>query len=312
MAGAKVKLAKLEKVEDLRQVWPHEARNFTQWLCGEDALEELGAELGIDIAVDETESSVGEYRADILASEKGTGRKIVIENQLEETDHDHLGKLLVYASGKGAEIVVWIVRTARDEHRRAVEWLNERTDRDIGFFLVEVELWRIGGSDPAVKFNAVERPNEWAKVQKASELSDVKQLQLRFWTAFRKHAEGRPEMKAAFSFRKSLPRSCYDMAVVRLSFLVSLFVHFRKARVQAALYFQREGREFFAEFRTREAEIKAALDAGDIAWKEAELYECFSVQHHAELEDESSWPAAFDWLCDMSLKLKDLALKYGG
>ena len=82
--------------------------------------------------------------------------------------------------------------------------------------------------------------------------------------------------------------------------------------MQAALYFQREGREFFAEFRTREAEIKVALDAGDIAWKEAELYECFSVQHHAELEDESSWPVAFDWLCGMSLKLKDLALKYGG
>ncbi|MCR5256736.1 MAG: DUF4268 domain-containing protein [Desulfovibrio sp.] len=311
MAGAKVKLAKLEKVADLRQVWSHEVQNFTKWLCEEDGIDLLGAELGIDIAVDETESGVGVYRADVLAHEERNGRRIVIENQLGETDHDHLGKLLVYAAGKTAEIVVWIVKKARDEHRRAIEWLNEHTDQGIGFFLVEVELWKIGDSAPAVRFNAVERPNEWAQVQKTSELSDVKQLQLRFWSAFREHAEGRPEMKAAFSFRKPLPRSYYDMAVGRLSFLVSHFVHFRKARVQAALYFQREGREFFAEFRTREAEIKAALDAGDIAWKEAELYECFSVQHHAELEDESSWPAAFDWLCAMSLRLKELALKFG-
>ncbi|MCR5259559.1 MAG: hypothetical protein K6E40_15590, partial [Desulfovibrio sp.] len=181
MGGAKVKLAKLEKVEDLRQIWPHEALNFTKWLCEEDGLEALGAELGIDIAVDETESGVGGYRADVLAHEEGTGRRIIVENQLGETDHDHLGKLIVYASGKDAEIVIWIVRHARDEHRRAVEWLNGHTDRGIGVFLVEVELWKIGGSDPAVKFNAVERPNEWAKEQKPAGLSDGDQLRLRFW-----------------------------------------------------------------------------------------------------------------------------------
>ncbi|MCR5256739.1 MAG: hypothetical protein K6E40_01105 [Desulfovibrio sp.] len=143
MAGAKVKLAKLEKVENLRQVWPHESMHFTKWLCEEDGLKLLSTELGIDIVADETESTVGVYRADVLAHEEGNGRRIVIENQLGETDHDHLGKLLVYAAGKATEIVVWIVRKARDEHRRAVEWLNERTDQDIGFFLVEVELWKI-------------------------------------------------------------------------------------------------------------------------------------------------------------------------
>ena len=111
-----MKLSKLEKV-DLREVWKHEALDFTNWLAKPENLELLSDEIGIDITLIQTEASVGNFNVDILAEEENTGRKIVIENQLESTDHDHLGKIITYASGFDAEIIIWIVKNVRDEHK---------------------------------------------------------------------------------------------------------------------------------------------------------------------------------------------------
>ena len=127
-------LGKMKRVNDLRSVWPHEANDFTKWLAQEANLAELGNNIGIDIDLEERESSVGSFSVDLYAVERGTGRKIIIENQLEETNHDHLGKLITYASGKGAEVIVWIVKRARDEHRQAIEWLNQHTDSNHSVF----------------------------------------------------------------------------------------------------------------------------------------------------------------------------------
>lgn len=120
-----INLGKLKEIKDLRKVWPHEALDFTPWLAEEDNLTLLADAVGLEITVDETESSVGDFNVDIYATETGTDRKIIIENQLEDTNHDHLGKLITYASGKSADIVIWVVKRAREEHRSAIEWLNE-------------------------------------------------------------------------------------------------------------------------------------------------------------------------------------------
>lgn len=137
-----VNLSRLEEIKDLRTVWPHEALDFTPWLSQDDNISLLADAVGIDITVDETESSVGDFNVDIFASETGTDRKIIIENQLEDTNHDHLGKLITYASGKSADVIIWIVRRAREEHIAAIEWLNNHTDDKIGFFLCEIKLYR--------------------------------------------------------------------------------------------------------------------------------------------------------------------------
>lgn len=157
-------LGMLVEIKDLREVWPNEAHDFTPWLAENIGI--LGSALGIDIDVEETESSVGDFNVDIFASDADTGRRIVIENQLEDTDHNHLGKLITYASGKSAELVIWVVRHAREEHRAAIEWLNAHTDEGIGFVLCEIKLYRIGSSDPAPKFEIIEQPNDWAKEMK--------------------------------------------------------------------------------------------------------------------------------------------------
>lgn len=184
-----VNLSRLEEIKDLRTIWPHEALDFTPWLAQDDNIALLADAVGLDITVDETESSVGDFNVDIFASETGTERRIIIENQLEDTNHDHLGKLITYASGKSEDVIIWVVKHAREEHKAAIEWLNNHTDNKIGFFLCEIKLYRIENSDPAVKFEVIEKPNDWAKeVKKNDSASETQQQRYEYWVAFQDYA----------------------------------------------------------------------------------------------------------------------------
>ena len=153
-------LAKIERVE-LREAWPNEARDFTPWLA--ESITELGEALGMDLELQETEAAVGGYSLDVLATDISENRPVVIENQLEPTNHDHLGKLVTYAAGYDANVIVWLTREFRDEHRQALDWLNRRTDKDTEFFGIVVELLKIDGSRPAPQFRTVATPNDWRK-----------------------------------------------------------------------------------------------------------------------------------------------------
>jgi hypothetical protein len=154
-------LGALERL-DPRSVWSSEPYEFTPWLRQNIGL--LGQALGLDIDVDvQREVAVGLFSADLLGTDLGTNASILIENQLEATDHSHLGQLLTYAGGLGTDIVVWVTTKVREEHRQALTWLNEKTREEVSFFGVEVELLRIDGSRPAPHFKVVVAPNEWQK-----------------------------------------------------------------------------------------------------------------------------------------------------
>lgn len=146
---------------NIREIWPNEATDFTPWLVNN--IDRLGQALGMELEVQEREADVGDFSLDIMAKDLGTGRTVVIENQLTETDHDHLGKLLTYAGGFDAGVLVWIAKELRDEHRKALEWLNEQTGPDVDCFGVVIEVMRIDESKPAFNFKPVVFPNEWQK-----------------------------------------------------------------------------------------------------------------------------------------------------
>ena len=179
-------LGRLERVE-LRDYWEREDIDFSTWLADEENIKLLGDTIGIELEVERQEATVGPFRADILCRNVSDSSFVVIENQLECTDHSHLGQLITYAAGLDAVTLIWIVRSFVEEHRAALDWLNKATDESVRFFGLEVELWRIGASKPAPHFNMVVKPNDWSKSVKGTvkgEVSIKEQLQYRFWETF--------------------------------------------------------------------------------------------------------------------------------
>ena len=206
-------LGKLEKVNDIRKVWPDEARNFTCWLAKEENLAILSDEIGLTLELIERESPVGSFNVDIFAKVQDTEQKVIIENQLEQSDHDHLGKVLTYASNKDAEILIWIVKRARQEHQRAIEWLNQHTDDKISVFMIEIELWKIGDSKLAPRFNIVVQPDAWDKIQRSTDPATGSQLFcMEFWNEFQDYASSDSVFSQYYTrLRKPSKQNAQDM-----------------------------------------------------------------------------------------------------
>lgn len=298
----------MKRVTDLHSVWKHEAKDFSKWLAEEENLALLSEAIGVDVVLNEPESAVGSFRVDLYAEEEGTGRRIIIENQLEETNHDHLGKIITYAAGKGAEVIVWIVKRARDEHKYAIEWLNQNTGRNIGFFLVEMELWQIDNSAIAPKFNVVERPNDWAKSVSNEGLSETKQLQLNFWQKLSETIKQNENYRKEFSPRKAMPQHWYDLSVGSSAYHVSLTVNTQKKRLGVDIYIP-DDKEKFKMFKTHAAEIEK-LAGGKIEWRDAAKASRILVLKSCDISDESKWDTAIEWLLNKALVFKNIAKQF--
>ena len=199
-------LGVLEKV-DVRSIWLHEANQFTPWLADPKNLSSLGEALKIELELEAQEQRVGPFRADILAKNTADDSLVLIENQMDKTDHKHLGQLLTYAAGLKAATVVWVATEFAEDHKTALEWLNEATNDSLRFFGVQIELWRIDDSRAAARFHVIYQPDEWGKaIQKEAKAlaaaGPLEQLRLRYWTAFRtylldKKSKLRPQKPAS-------------------------------------------------------------------------------------------------------------------
>ena len=306
-----ISLGQLKEIKDLREVWPHEALDFTPWLAEEENLALLADAVGLDITVDETESSVGDFNVDIYASETGTERKIIIENQLEDTNHDHLGKLITYASGKGAEIVIWIVKRAREEHRAAVEWLNNHTDEDISFFLIEIKLYRIGNSEPAVKFEVIEKPNNWSKeIKKHNSNDPAKQFRIEYWTAFNDYVFTKDQFAKNFKKRKPGTDHWMTLSLGSSSYHLDILALKKRNAVSVELYISDDKsiyHKFYQHKDSIEADLGFTLDWRELPDKKASR---ILIEKSVNLDNHDEWNSQFDWIADTAVRFKKAFKKY--
>ncbi len=231
-------LGRLEQV-DLRNAWNNEATDFTPWLAAQENLELLGKAIGLELELEAHEKDIGRFRADILCKDTDSGNWVLVENQLEQTNHTHLGQLLTYAAGLQAVTIVWIAAKFTEEHRAALDWLNANTGEGINFFGLEIELWRIGNSAMAPKFNVVSQPNGWsrtvsegAKRLEATNYSKAQQVQLEFWTAFKNFLQHR---NSSLHIGTPQPQNWQDFVIGRDNFALQAFVNTVEKRISVAL-----------------------------------------------------------------------------
>jgi hypothetical protein len=184
-----VTIAGIGRVEwlDLREVWSNEAADFTPWLLANvDVLRDaLG---GLDLKLERAEQPIGTFSLDLIGSDLTHNAKLVVENQIESSDHRHLGQLLTYAAGSDAGTIIWIAKSFREEHRVALDWLNDHTDEGTRFFGVLVRALRIPPSPPAPFLDVVAKPNDWQKaVRRTTARESADSLAYRsFWEPLRK------------------------------------------------------------------------------------------------------------------------------
>lgn len=307
-----INLGKLKEIKDLREVWLHEALDFTPWLAEDENLALLADTVGLEITLDETESSVGDFNVDIYATETGTDRKIIIENQLEDTNHDHLGKLITYASGKSADIIIWVVKRAREEHRAAIEWLNNHTDENISFFLVEIKLYQIGNSDIAVKFEVVEKPNDWTKeIKKNTSKSPILQARYEYWIAFNDYAYRNLAFAKAFNKRKASTDHWMTLSVGSSACYISLSQIRKYGNLLVEWYISDDKdlyHKFYGNKDTIESDIGLRLEWNELPNKKASRI--IAYKKNVDFENKEQWAEEFDWMMDIAMKMKKVFKKY--
>ena len=255
----KMKLGKLTEV-NIRELWRHEQYDFSEWLSKDENLEMLSDEIGLTLTDVSKEVFVGSYRCDLVAKDETTGIKVIIENQLEATNHDHLGKLITYTSGLDANVIIWIVKEAREEHRSAIEWLNNNTTKDISFFLMEIHAYKIEDSLPAPKFVIIEKPNDFVKTANASinnrELSKSQAERLTFWNRFNEVLSSKNK---PFNVRKATTDHWYDVALGTSEAHISITLVNKMKSIGIEVYIN-DNKELFDKLYSEAEEIQDELN----------------------------------------------------
>jgi hypothetical protein len=298
-----MQLGRINKLNP-REVWPHEALDFTRWLAREENINILCEELQINICNVRAEASAGRFNVDIVGDDVDTGKKVVIENQLESTDHKHLGQLLTYASAYDACVIVWIVSDYSEEHRQAIDWFNKNMPDAISFFLVQIEVYRIGDSDPAPKFNIISEPNNWSKVIKQSSagdsVSDLKLLQQEFWQELKSFAAAaNTELNIGRSPR---PQHWYNIAMGTSRCHLALTLNTQKGYIGCEVYIRNDP-ELYATFSAKKEQIEADVGA-KLEWMELPNATASRIQltFTGDPRDRAKWSEYHSWCLDTAYK----------
>lgn len=305
MEKVAVKLGQLKKLT-LKSVWAHEEYDFTPWLIEDEHLAQLSSAVRMDLQVDGIEVPVGPYFADILAKD-ASGEYVVIENQFGKTDHDHLGKLLTYSATLGASSVVWIAEKFTDEHRKAMDWLNEKTIDSFSLYAVQLEVLQIGDSLPAIRFDVISEPNEVVRAataaKEAGQKSGAQRLQLDFWTMFRQRLL---DKKIVLSTQTPRPQYWFDVPLGRANIFLSNIVNTTGSRIGVRVYLRNQIAAPALE--QLEQQKKAIEDeiGQSLAWNPTpeSRDKIIGLFRTVDLSNRDNWSEYCDWLVEYVAKFR--------
>jgi len=293
-----MKLGRLAKL-DLRAFWKKEDTDFTPWLAREENIQLLSETIGIELEIQSQEEYVGPFRADILCIDTTSNHYVLIENQLERTDHTHLGQLMTYAAGLDAVTIIWIAQRFTEEHRAALDWLNRITDDTFNFFGIEIELYRIDDSIPAPLFNIVSKPNNWAKSVKKSattqNASETKLLQQQYWQGLKNYME---DNKSFVKVNSAQPQHWTNAAIGRSNFHLSATVNSREKTLSIWLNITGDKAKENYEKLYSVAYEKSLTEISDqIIWDvmEGRKMSCVLLKSEGDLNSRNQWTNQFEW-----------------
>ena len=304
-------IGKLKEV-DIRELWKHEQYDFSEWLSKKENIENLNEILGLTLIDISKETYVGSYRCDLFAKDETTGIKVIIENQLETSNHDHLGKIITYASGLDAKVVVWIVKEAREEHRSAIEWLNNNTNNSVNFFLIEIHAYRIGESDPAPMFQVIEQPNDFIKNNKSSSrdesMNKSQSQRLEFWNQFNNVIieRGKP-----FNVRKATTDHWYNVAIGTSDAHIDITLVNKDSLIGVELYIT-DNKELFDKLYERKEDIESELGF-NLDWRRLDNSKASRIVYCIKglnFDDHSNYNELMNKTIDLAVLMRSVFKKY--
>lgn len=300
-----------------REVWPHEALDFTPWLLRNvDVLSDL---LGMDLVLEVAEHPVGGFSLDLLGHDASTGEAVIVENQLEQSDHTHLGQILTYAAGTDPTTIVWLATSFREEHRAAVDWLNSRTDDQTKFFAVQIEVVRIGDSNPAPAFRLVAQPNDWEKTVRASataqrEVSGRQRLYREFWSRWievmAERGVGwtrgtRTTVASWYPITAGVPGVVYSCGFMRRDLINELYFEDPDAEINRRRY----------EYLLSRRDAIEAVYGSELVWDSMDGRKATRIGEYldgAQIENEHDWDGYLEWILDRQTRLRRAIEQAGG
>lgn len=303
---------KLEEI-NVREAWPHEQYDFSQWLAREDSIQELGNILGLSLTNVETEKFVGSFRCDILCKDEITDKIVLIENQLEPCNPDHLGRIMIYAAGLNASVVVWIVSKASADYLSAIRWLNSHTDDSLAFFLLEIHAFRIGDSLPAPKFEIIEKPDEFSRSVKAmvadSSIDGLKAQQNQFWLQFVDILEQRG---TPFKKRSAPMEMAYRVPLGSSHYRIDILLEKKKRHMEVCLWLL-DDKKYYWKLAEHKDKIENAVQCKfewcplDTAKSSAVLA---VVPGELDFDNRANYPELANKAIDITLAMMDVCLPY--
>lgn len=303
-----INLGTLQKVE-IREIWEHEATEFTPWLAKQENIDMLGSAIGLDLIVEAEEKDVGPFRADILCKDVATNNLVLIENQLERTDHKHLGQLLTYATGLNAVSIIWIAAEFNEEHRATLDWLNKITGQEYNFFGVQIELYKIGNSQIAPDFTVVSKPNNWSRIVSSNtskmdyeDLGPTKIKQLHFWTRLCEDIKEKKD--SPLRVRKPRPQHWHNFAIGASQVNLASTFNTKEEMITAEVYII-NNKEIFKEFEKNKEIIEKEFGE-ELEWQllpDRAASRIKITKSNCDLENEDNWEEYVNWLIGKLEKL---------